>query len=694
MMVTAAAVSAQIVSAVSSSPVALSDISGAAPQSQFKDIYQSVPTEDIPQGAINTKPKIANSKEIDIKKPGSGDTQAKVSIPASPAPLGVILPRAPLPRSAAQYEQSGDSQPAAEAGGRPAVHALTPQGPQRPPVQDQLPMQLQVSSPGIRLPKLVDNRPLETPAAAQGSAARVLVPAGTSHAGLPKLADNRPLETLAAARGSETPSVPRPQRSAATQVSAAGAGLPKLADNRPLETLTAAYGSQTPSEPRPQGSAATQVSAAGAGLPKLADNRPLETLTAAHGSQTPSVPRPQGSAAPQVSVTGAGLPKLADNRPVETLAAAGGSEMASEPRPQGSAARVLVPAGADQSQSPASLASAASTDTDSKKASRGNGQDQTRVPVSLPSLQSLGTAAQVILPNEQSTTSQPAADTGSSSTGHAPTPQGAFPLIAADAQVTLPRIDTHAFSMRLVSPDSKPNQPEGQQRPPVQNQSPSEPRNQTPREVRSPAAPQPAVTPNKSSDEVEPVRRSVSSQNVMPAEQFSSISAEVRHTALATESSVEPMPTSRTITAQDVQPLLPEMPKAPASTEILLQLAGKDQPSAAVRVIDRSGTVNVTVHASDPELRNSLRSNLGELASQLSGQGFKTEVVKPAVIAARPDNQQDPRNGGQRSPDQQQQPGAQSDRQPSRDKRSASGQWLQELENETSGNAGSRRSIN
>jgi len=151
----------------------------------------------------------------------------------------------------------------------------------------------------------------------------------------------------------------------------------------------------------------------------------------------------------------------------------------------------------------------------------------------------------------------------------------------------------------------------------------------------------------------------------------------------------ETMHTSAVSGVHDVQAILPEAPKATPSAEILLHLPGKDQSVAAVRLVDRSGTVNVSVHASDPELRNTLRSSLGDLASQLNGQGFKTEVVKPTVVAAHADNAQDSRHDGQRSASHQQQstPG---DRQPQRDRRTNSGQWLEELEQETSGDAGTQ----
>ena len=137
----------------------------------------------------------------------------------------------------------------------------------------------------------------------------------------------------------------------------------------------------------------------------------------------------------------------------------------------------------------------------------------------------------------------------------------------------------------------------------------------------------------------------------------------------------------------DAQPVLPEAPRPNAAGEILLQLGGKDQTAAAIRVTDRAGTVNVSVHATDPDLRSSLRSNLGELASQLTHQGWKTEVVKSGTVLTRSETPQDSRQDGQRSPSQQQ-PSSQGERQPQRDRRASGGQWQAAFEEQASGNSG------
>lgn len=140
--------------------------------------------------------------------------------------------------------------------------------------------------------------------------------------------------------------------------------------------------------------------------------------------------------------------------------------------------------------------------------------------------------------------------------------------------------------------------------------------------------------------------------------------------------------TSEVAAPQDAHLLTAELPKPAAGSEILLHLTDGDQAAAAIRVADRAGAVNVSVHASDPVLRESLRSNLGELTTQLNQEGWKTDVVRSAVVA-HSDGRQDPQSGGQRGNPQQQ--SSASDRQQQQRDRRGSGQWQQELEHQISG---------
>ena len=140
---------------------------------------------------------------------------------------------------------------------------------------------------------------------------------------------------------------------------------------------------------------------------------------------------------------------------------------------------------------------------------------------------------------------------------------------------------------------------------------------------------------------------------------------------------------------QDLPPVPPETPKPAVSGEIQLHLTANDQSSASIRVTDRAGAVNISVHASDPQVRNSLHSNLSELSSQLNIQGWKTEVVKTASVVTRTDSGRDTQPDGRHSSSQQQH-SANAERQTQRDRRPSGGRWRDEIEEQITGNDASR----
>jgi len=152
------------------------------------------------------------------------------------------------------------------------------------------------------------------------------------------------------------------------------------------------------------------------------------------------------------------------------------------------------------------------------------------------------------------------------------------------------------------------------------------------------------------------------------------------------DASAEPLGAERatpSLLVQETHLPVPELPRASASSEILLHLTGNDQSSAAIRVTDRAGSVNVSVHASDAVLRESLRSNLGELSTQLNTQGWKVEGIKSAAVAAHSESHQDSHAEGQRGSQHQQPSGG--ERQAQRDRRGNSGQWQQDLMQQITG---------
>ncbi len=254
----------------------------------------------------------------------------------------------------------------------------------------------------------------------------------------------------------------------------------------------------------------------------------------------------------------------------------------------------------------------------------------------------------------------------------------------------VPRTENLAFSLRMMDPESPAHQAHATPQPtpqptPVRAQPSTEAKVETKNDSRStpPARTTTASRPlsfeqtsrQASNEPVDP------SWNQPPASSRQDMSAEVH-----VFETPQPAHASLVSTLHEVQPALPEAPKPNTTGQILLQLGGKEQ-SAAIRVSERAGTVNVSVHSADPELRSSLRSNLGELASQLTHQGWKTEVVRSGTVLTRPENPHDSSSDGQRS-SQQQQSSPNGERQPQRERRANNGQWLADLEEFESGSSG------
>ncbi len=261
---------------------------------------------------------------------------------------------------------------------------------------------------------------------------------------------------------------------------------------------------------------------------------------------------------------------------------------------------------------------------------------------------------------------------------------GADPAVIAKglADSIVPRSQNLAFSLRMREADSLKNRTPGAppQQPPVRTQ----PANQTKDEERPPASPAAAPAATRApSPAIMPGTLPTGSVNLL----WSEASPHPGFDAIQNVQLPEPLAPATTAVAEmhAAQPVLPETHRPNATGEILLQLGSKDQ-SAAIRVSDRAGAVNVSVHAADPELRSSLRSNLGELASQLTHQGWKTDLLKPGVAPTRGDTSHNAREDGQRSSSQGQ-PFANGERQSHRDRRANGGQWLAEFEEQASGNS-------
>ena len=302
-------------------------------------------------------------------------------------------------------------------------------------------------------------------------------------------------------------------------------------------------------------------------------------------------------------------------------------------------------------------------------------------------------------------------DRASETPSKAPIPQPASPAATQASPVTqaskaplLPQAENLAFAVRMLGPESSPEhstltpskaavtssetavtqssvtQPQSsdsQQSPPDQSQTSSD----APRDAQpsAPAAGRPDAGAQTSAD-FTGVKQTA---GVTPHWNDAMVlQAPGNGTMPGTPEPAEAAHANPPLAAQETHLLAPELPKSSATSEILLHLTGNDQSSAAIRVSDRAGSVNVSVHASDPVLRESLRSNLGELSANLTNQGWKADVTKPAAVATQSGNQQDSHEGGQRGSQQQSFGG---DRQPQRDRRASGGQWQQELDQQTTG---------
>ena len=129
----------------------------------------------------------------------------------------------------------------------------------------------------------------------------------------------------------------------------------------------------------------------------------------------------------------------------------------------------------------------------------------------------------------------------------------------------------------------------------------------------------------------------------------------------------------------------PATPSTHPVREISFSVSQGENQNVEVRLADRAGRIHVAVRTTDPSLSSSLRSDLGDLVTQLGRHGISTDVWTPSAPAPAAgeafrggDNRQaSPQNsggqGGQGSPSHQQ-----SRQQPDRQ----APDWLEELENE------------
>lgn len=81
--------------------------------------------------------------------------------------------------------------------------------------------------------------------------------------------------------------------------------------------------------------------------------------------------------------------------------------------------------------------------------------------------------------------------------------------------------------------------------------------------------------------------------------------------------------------------------KAPAApvNEISVRVAGPDQTSASIHMVDRSGELTFAVRSTDTQLADALRGNVEQLSARLNASGWNAEVWRPGTVqsASRPE---------------------------------------------------------
>jgi hypothetical protein len=430
---------------------------------------------------------------------------------------------------------------------------------------------------------------------------------------------------------------------------------------------------------------------------------------------------PANLTAPQSSETAKAAPTIAkapvhNNDPIEWSLPVDNSPQAAppgplimEPAPQptpsrGAAKAVPQPRVADPIAAPAQLRQPETPNAPPASATESNVPEAT---VSLVEKQPEPiTPAEVTAPVMSSPAPQlpvhEVADRAAEPSGPSVVQHEALPVTPAPKTPLVPEAENFAFALRMlglensssvtksdtpITSDATPATPAKgpalqSQASSLQQQPPQTP--SAPSETQSSAAPEPATKPDVGAPNQPDVIKAQPTPAIVPHWNDAAVAQapEMPFLAGTSESNEAMARPNLPLAAQETHLMAPELPKSSTSSEILLHLTGNDESSAAIRVADRAGSVNVSVHTSDPVLRESLRSNLGELSTQLNAQGWKADVIKSAAVAAHPEGQQDSHTGGQRG-SQQQSPGG--ERQPQRDRRANGGQWQQELDQQITG---------
>ncbi len=165
---------------------------------------------------------------------------------------------------------------------------------------------------------------------------------------------------------------------------------------------------------------------------------------------------------------------------------------------------------------------------------------------------------------------------------------------------------------------------------------PSQPNADAPVKQVHAAAAQPTLTTPQSDDKeqaTDPV--AAPRPNAVP------VAAPVgRDVAAAPAASPRPAPAPAPQDAAAVNNIAPtrfqetQQGKPAALNEISVRVAGPDQSSASIRVVNQGSELHVSVRASDEQLAASLRGDVEHLASRLDASGWNADIWKPVSATA------------------------------------------------------------
>jgi hypothetical protein len=101
--------------------------------------------------------------------------------------------------------------------------------------------------------------------------------------------------------------------------------------------------------------------------------------------------------------------------------------------------------------------------------------------------------------------------------------------------------------------------------------------------------------------------------------------------ASAPPQTAEPVSASHAIDQAAPVETVSKAPAAPVN-EISVRVAGPDQTSASIHMVDRSGELTVAVRSSDTQLADALRGNVEQLSARLNSGGWNAEVWRPGTV--------------------------------------------------------------